>query len=88
MDATGQVVVLFWVTVVAVGAGAFASGLLVYHSCLGWFISRASKQHLENAVEDAERHMVRRARRRHEGERRRRVLRQARVRPAGRHLAP
>lgn len=87
MDTTSQVVVLFWVSIAVVGVGGVVSGLVVYHCALGWFISRCSKETLESAVERAEVHCQRRAQRRHEAERRRRLLRAAGVESGGRHLA-
>jgi len=87
MDTTGQVLALYWMSVVAVGVGGVAGGLFIYHSCLGWFISRHSIQSLDNVIEDARRHKTRQTERRHRRERRRRVEVEAGLRPAGRHLA-
>ncbi|HEY7607398.1 MAG TPA: hypothetical protein VID07_11580 [Actinomycetes bacterium] len=71
----------FVVVGVAVGVG-------VHHFCLGWFISVLSKDTLEQAVRDAERHLTRRTQRRRTRERARRILAaNGAATPAGRHQA-
>jgi hypothetical protein len=67
-----------------IGAGV---GLGIYHFGHGWFISRTSREHLEGAVAAAERHTLRRAERRHNRQREKRVFAEAPETPAGRHLA-
>lgn len=87
MDTTGEVLILFWLTVAVVGVAGVGSGLVAYHLGLGWFISRCSKETLEAAVGRAEVHCRRRAVRQQERARRGRLLAEAKGRPVGRHLA-
>ena len=71
----------------ALGIGG---GLVIYHFGHGWFIAHTSREHLEGAVEEAQRLLLRRAARRHEreaaGARRDRQVEGERV-SGGRHLA-
>jgi hypothetical protein len=64
-------------------------GLTIYHFGLGWFLSFYTKPTVDHVVESAERHLTRRALRRHRRERRR-LARRVMVdgEPLPRHLAP
>ena len=73
-----------------VGVLGFGGGLVWYHFNLGWFLSWSGQPHLEDAVGEAERLLLRRARRRLEREsnaaRRARLVAEVGGR-RGRHLA-